>query len=182
MQITQFNIDNGNLLLTIENAAAATLLRLWNDNTYKDFSKAIDLTAKLTGVATENITISLTDIGESVFDGIYFIEVEDPTQIVSAYTFNLTRYKECILEKIIENIQCNDCLEKTKVAITNSHSLLIATEYSLELGFLEDAINNLKALDKYCSNSCKACGNYSNISAIDLFSLNDPNIIDLGDA
>lgn len=182
MQITQFNIDNNTLILTITDASEAFLLRLWNDKTYKDFSKAIDLTSKLTGSNTEIITISLTDIRESNIDGIYFIEVESPEEISVAYTYNFLKYKECILDKIIANIECKDCLDYFDQDTINSHSLLIATEYAIELGYIEIALNNIKALNKYCSNTCKSCGSFSNIIDNTLFSLNDPKIIDLGDA
>tara|TARA_R110000796_G_scaffold236214_1_gene355451 strand:+ start:21018 stop:21566 length:549 start_codon:yes stop_codon:yes gene_type:complete len=182
MQITQFNIDSNTLVLTITNASSAFLLRLWTDKTYKDFSKAIDLTAKLTGSATETITITLADLGETIIDGIYFIEVEDANEVSTAYTSNLIKYKECILDKIIKNIQCKSCLDYFDQDTINAHSLLIATEYSLELGYIEVALNNLKALNKYCSNACQSCGSFSNVIDIDLFSLNDPQIIDLGDA
>jgi hypothetical protein len=179
MQITQFNIDNNTLILTITNASNAFLLRLWTNKTYKDFSKAVDLTSKLTGSATETITISLADLGETVIDGIYFIEVEDANEVSTAYTYNLIKYKECILDKIIKNIQCKDCLDYFDKDTINSHSLLIATEYALELGYIEVALNNLKALSKYCSNTCKSCDSFNNVTDINLFSLNDPEIIDL---
>lgn len=182
MQITQFNIDNNTLVLTIIDAQNASLLRLWNDKTYKDFTKAIDFTAKLNGSSVQVITISLEDIRESVLSGIYFIEVEDSNSVSTAYTYNFIKYKECILEKIIKNIQCKDCLDYFDRDTINAHSLLIATEYSIELGYIEVALNNIKALNKYCSNKCKSCGSFSNITDINLFSLNDPTIIDLGDA
>jgi hypothetical protein len=182
MQITQFNIDSNTLVLTITDASNAFLLRLWTDRTYKDFIKAVDLTAKLTGAATETITITLTDLGETVIDGVYFIEVEDANEVSTAYTYNLIKYKECILNKIIKNIQCKDCLDYFDKDTINSHSLLIATEYALELGYIEVALNNLKALNKYCTKACESCGSFSNVIDIDLFSLNDPAIIDLGDA
>jgi len=175
MQITQFNIVNNTLVLEITDASSASLLRFWNNKTYKDFNLAIDFSSKLTGASTENIVLTLSDINESVIDGIYFIEVEDSDGVSIAYTYSFVKYKECILDKIIKNIKCNDCLDYFDEDTTNAHSLLIATTYALELGFIEVALSNLNALDKYCSNKCKSCNSYSNIVDNSLFSLNDPN-------
>lgn len=173
MEITSFNINNNTLTLEITNADSLVSLYLWDETTYKDFSKGIDLSGKLTGSATENITITLQDINQSTLDGIYFIEAQDTEFSSLKYTYNFTRYKECILDKIVKNIQCRDCMDYLNVNIINSHSLLIATEYALELGYIEVALNNIKVLNKYCSNECSECDSYSNVIDNNLFTITD---------
>ena len=183
MQITSFNIDNNKLILSIEDASNASLLRLWTDVTYKDFTKAIDLTAKLNGAVNQTIEITLLDIRANSIEGIYFVEVEDGTSISTAYTYNLSKYKECILDRIVKNIKCNDCVDYFDQDTINSHSVLIATEYALELGYVESALNNIKVLNKYCNNGCESCDSFSNVVDLGLYLLNDdPQIVDLGTA
>ena len=86
MQITSFEIsaNRTQMNVIITDAASITSLKFWTEVTYKDYSLAIDLTSKLTASATENITITLSDIGLSYFDGVYFLEAEDTDEISSA--------------------------------------------------------------------------------------------------
>jgi hypothetical protein len=77
MEISSIQINDNNTAidLVIADAADVTSLKLWTDKTYKNFSKAIDLTSKLTGSVTENITISLSDIGAPFFVSSKFINI-----------------------------------------------------------------------------------------------------------
>lgn len=166
MTITVFKIsdDRTELELTITDAATITSLNLFTDATFKDYSLAVDLASKLTASATETITITLADIGESEFDGVYFIEAQDPDEISFGVTADLTRYKECILEDVIELALCDSCFAKKSLKLINAQQLLIALESAVELGFFNEAFNIIKALDKFCSNDCKTCGTYKNNS------------------
>lgn len=165
MQITQFNINSQRtqLELTITDAATVSSLYLFINNAYKDYNQAIDLSSKLSGVTEENIIITLQDINSPFFDGLYFIEAEDEDEISSAITSDLTRYKECVLEKLLILSACDDCLKKQSSQVINAHMMIISLEDAVTEGFVNEAFNIQGALDKYCSNSCKSCGGYNNV-------------------
>jgi hypothetical protein len=169
MIITAFNISDNKtqLNLTITDAATVTSLKLWTDKTFKNFNKAIDLNGKLTGSATENITITLANLGIPFFDGIYFIEAEDPNEISLDYAYNLERYKECILDKIMYMENCNDCLKKNNINLINAHSLLVGLNIALEDRYIDEILNLVNALNVYCSNDCSTCGKYKNVETSD---------------
>jgi len=164
MKITSLTIstDRTQLNLTITDATNVSALKLWTDSTYKDYSLAIDLSAKLTGSATENIVITLADLSLSYFDGVYFVEAEDPDEVSIGIVGDLTRYKECILNKVIVLQNCNDCLKEVDVDLLNAHTLLQSLEIAIENGFIDEIITIINALDVFCSNTCKSCGEYQN--------------------
>jgi len=165
MTITNFSISNDRTQfdLTITDAASATSLKLWTVSTYKDYSLAIDLTSKLTGSATEVITISLADISQYYFDGVYFIEVEDVNEIVDSITSDLTRYKECILNKILNVINADGCLAENSAPFVNVQTLLYGLNTAIENSFIDEIIKIVNSLEKYCSNECISCSKYKNI-------------------
>jgi len=165
MQITTFKISQDRLSMNIiiSDAATVTSLKFWTKSTYKDYTQSIDLTTKLTGALTENITVTLSDLGLSYFDGVYFIEAEDPDEITNSITGDLTRYKECILNKVLEYSICEDCLKDKSISLINAQSLLYALETSITQGFINEIVNLTIALDRYCSNTCNSCGEYKNI-------------------
>lgn len=159
MKITEFKIsdDNTKLNLTVTDAASVISLRLWKDTNYKDFSKAIDLSSKLTGSSTEVIVITLSDINEFYFDGVYFIEAEDEDELSLNYTYKLTSFKKCILNKL-NNIVDIDCLIEDNDDLINAHSMLLGLEISLQNGYINEIIEYPKVLRKFCGDECKTCG------------------------
>lgn len=173
MQITNFKINSTRtaINLTIIDALNVSTLKLWTDKTYKDYNLAIDLTSKLTGIAIENITITLSDLNIAYFDGIYFIEAEDNIEISQAIDSDLTRYKECILNKLVEYSICDDCLKNNSISLINAQSLLIGVENAVEQGFINETFNLINSLNKYCSNDCDTCGTYNNIEDNNYYSL-----------
>jgi hypothetical protein len=179
MQITQFEIsaDKTQMDITITDAAAVSVLRLWKDFDYQDFSLAKDLSAKLTGSATESIAITLDDIGEVVFDGVYYLQAEDTDEVSIDVTAELTRYKECILDKIITANLGNKCLTENNTDILNAHSTLFSLAYAIELNFVNETIKLLSMLQIYCSDECKSCGGYNNIDDYSIRVFNDPDIV-----
>lgn len=166
MQITNFIINNTRteLHLTLTNAENATSLVIFKQDTYKDYSKGIDLTILLTGSATENITITLSQLGESYFDGIYIAEVQDIDSVKYGITSDLTKYKECILNKLVVLSLCDNCLKKESTSLINAQGLLNGLNDAVDQGYIEEAVNIIKALDTYCSNECVSCGKYNNSS------------------
>jgi hypothetical protein len=175
MQITDFSIseDRTQLNVVIIDAATISSLKFWTNLTYKDFSLAIDLTSKLTASSTENITITLSDVGLSYFDGVYFLEAEDPDELSSAIESDLTRYKECIVNKLAEFSVCDDCLEKDSNSLLNAHALLTGLEDAIEQGWINEILLFISSLNKYCSNDCITCGKRNNITDTNYYSSND---------
>lgn len=174
MEITTWTIsaDRQTLDLGITSASNASALRLWTPATFKDYSQAVDLTSKLTGAATESITITPLDIGRAYFDGVYFIEVEDTSELVIAVTAELTRYKECMVNRLMEVGVCEDCLKAESVALRNVQGMLRSLEYALELYYLDEVFSIINALDVYCSDTCDSCGRYDNLLNTDYYTLN----------
>jgi len=166
MQITQFQINAARteIDLTITDAATITSLVLFKEDTFKDYTLGVDLSALLTAAATENITITLAAINESAFDGVYYIEAQDPDEIRFGITADLTRYKECILEDTVALALCDSCFEKQSLKLTNAQQLLRGLQDAVDTGFYREAFNLVGALNKFCSNDCKTCGSYSNVS------------------
>lgn len=165
MKITLFEIsqDKTQLNLTIIDAATVTSLKLWTDVTYKSATLAKNLNSKLTGTATQNITISLVDLGLNYFDGVYFIQAETTTEVSTKAVGELTRYKECILNKIVQIINSTTCLVTSDNAILNAQTLLYALETSISNSFIDEIFSIITVLKKYCSNDCKSCGDYKNV-------------------
>jgi len=179
MQITNFTINAAKteIDVTITDAATITLLRLWKNFDYKDFSLAIDLSAKLTASATEVLTITLADIGETCFDGVFYLQADDPDEISIDVTADLTRFKECILEKTIIANLSNRCLVEYNKEQINAHSILTELSYAVTLKFIDEIVVLLDAINIYCSDECKSCGGYENLDDYEYRVLNDPNFI-----
>lgn len=163
--------------VTITDAATITLLRLWKNFDYKDFSLAIDLSAKLTGSATEVLTITLADIGEVAFDGVYYLQADDPDEISIDVTADLTRFKECIVERVVDKNLGNKCLVEINKETINAHSILVNLAYAIELSFVDEIVVLLDAINIYCSDECKSCGGYNNLEDYEYRVFNDPNFI-----
>lgn len=165
MEITSFKLtsDKTALELVLANATNAVTLSLWTNKTYKVNGLEIDLSAKLNGAASQTITITPEDIGLTEFDGVYFIDVIDDTETICAIASELTRYKECILDKILSYTGCDSCLELNYPSVLNAQASLSALQIAIELALPQEILNTIFSLDKFCSNDCKGCGQYKNI-------------------
>jgi hypothetical protein len=162
MNITSFKIsqDKSTLELELVDAGAATSLKLWTNKTYKTEGLEIDLSAKL---GTNSITITLEDLGISYFDGVYFIEITNPSETVCGIAAELTKYKECVIEEVLANTECSDCKEQAKPSILNKHTLLRTLELALELAQPQKILNIVFALDRLCNNDCNGCSKYKEL-------------------
>lgn len=164
MKISSLTIstDRTKIDLTITDAATVSSLTLWTDVTYKDYSLGINLSSKLNGTVTQNITITLANLALSYFDGVYFVEATDPDEISIEVVADLTRYKECILTKVLNIAQCDECLKVINTSILNLYVLLASLEIAVKEGFIDEIILTVEALNKFCSDNCKSCGDYKN--------------------
>jgi hypothetical protein len=169
-------IDNGDkLAIDVETTEGfnITSILLWNMDTFKDYSLAINLGYKLEQVNNKEIFIvSATELGILKFEDIYFIEIESNAPSEECYnclipalgiTYNLLPYYECMLNNLInsEINNCKNCENFTNKDLLITINLLIdSVKKSIELGFYLQAIANVNKLKKLCSlNQCTNCGN-----------------------
>jgi len=174
MTITSFKVaaDRSNLTLNLSEASAATNIYIWSDKTYKYENKKLDFSDKLNAAATQSITITLEEMGIAYFDGVYFVEVLDPSKVCSKVAADLTRYKECIVNKIQKQQGCIPCGELIDSELLNAHVSLSALEIAIEQGFIQEILTILLLLNKFCTNTCSNCGQYKNITSNNYFTFN----------
>lgn len=166
INVTKFLVAND--LLTIDLDVNVTIgetvtqLLLWTDETYKDPSSSVDLSALLAGTSeVESITITASDAGVTSFSGIYFLQIttSEPEAAVVA-TVNLTQYYT-IQAKLIANVDlsCLNCNTNFQNALLFD-LYLEATKNSLILGRYQDAISNLsKLIITVETSDCDSCKN-----------------------
>ncbi len=144
--ITEFYIENNTLRIKAEPTFPAIWYEfglLWYHNTYKDLTESIDIELFVIQNSTEGITITAADLGLTVLNGIFYIQlfdnyVEDFDPLVTplnnnhglAVATNLGLvYKAFLdlLEKEITNFDCNceQCLSSTNL-LTKIEAIKIA--------------------------------------------------------
>ncbi len=175
--ITSFKVssDKSNLLLELTDASTATNLYIWTDKTYKKLNDRIDLSDKLNGSASQSITISLAELNLTEFDGLYFIELVLPSETHAAIAEELTKYEECLIKKANSLSSSNKCFDENRTELINIHTILYSLRASIKHGFIQEMLNQLKALQKFCDNKCQNCGKYKNIVSNDYFTFNINN-------
>lgn len=166
--------SNLNVNISTENTYLITDIKLWTEDTYKDYSKAKSLNFKLEQVNNKEIFIvNANEIGLGSFNGIYFLEIvsnepEDdecdncPNPIL-VVTTNLNQYYRCMSELVLKANICTDNLFSKEVCDDNSvnkaltiNLFIDAVEQCLELGQFAEAINMMKSIKKLC-NKCSTC-------------------------
>lgn len=128
--------------------------KLWNQNTFKNYSEAIDLDSYLEGVnESEIFTVNADDIGVTTFKGIWFLELEtdyeepEPcsncSNTIIAVAVNLNDFKQYILDLILNLNVCDDIFKCNGDLINKIINLQIILEgicTSLSYGYYEEAI------------------------------------------
>jgi|TARA_R110002050_G_scaffold87115_3_gene184752 hypothetical protein len=152
ISVTKFMVTNDlsiiDLDVEINAGQTVTELLLWDQDSYRDPSLAVDLTSLISGTGnTESIEITKDNAGESKFNGMYFLQIttSDDEAVVVA-TFNLTQYYT-VQAKLIANIDlsCLNCNANFQNALLFD-MYLEATKQALLIGRYQDAINNLSNL------------------------------------
>lgn len=164
INVTKFLVSNDlksiELDLSITPGQIVTELLLWDDLTYKDPTKSIDLTALLDGTTeNESIVITASDAGLTSFDGIYIAQIQtsEPEAFIIA-TANFTQYY-IVQAKLVANIDlsCLNCNQNFQNALLFD-MYLEAMKNSLLLGRFRDAIDNLGKLKIVSEDSdCSGC-------------------------
>lgn len=149
-----------NLDVEVTAGQTVTELLLWDQDTYRDPSKSINLSSLIVGANnTEVIEITAADAGLAQFDGMYFLQIttSEPEAAIVA-TFNLTQYY-IIQAKLIANIDlsCLSCNGNFQNSLLFD-MYLEATKQALCLGRFQDAIDHLsKLIITVDTSDCETC-------------------------
>ena len=158
----QISSDRKTLTVDIitDSGAVFNIVNLWTEDTFKDSVKAIDLSSKLSGSNnTESFTITSSDLGIDVFDGLYFIEFGDDNDLLKLGSVaELTTYKKCLLY----GEGCNSS-EFNKLIYINA--ILNSLQSAIISGYNGEAIEFINTLKKFCT-TCSDCGNLNSILSI----------------
>lgn len=166
-----------------------TSVNLWTQDTFKDYTKAINLSYKLEQVNNKEIfIISTQDAQVSNFSGIYFIEFETDAPVEDCSTcpnpllgivYNLTSHYRCLTNLLTSLDNCTSCGNSyithpdADKAMTIS-LMLEAINYALEVGNYTEAINILPKLKKLC-NTLDCCRDIRTITNYNSGCLNCQN-------
>lgn len=174
MKIESFkpNEDASGLILELTDVSLNTSIKIWTDETYKDYDVAIDLSHLLNTDINQTIYITTDDLLVPYLNGAYFVEVEDDIELRTSITESTIKYEECILNELSTMSLCDDCLNNQSHSLINAYALLTGFRYAIDKGFIEEARNIRQALDKYCSNDCKTCGKYNHIKNSNYYDYN----------
>jgi hypothetical protein len=185
--INNFSITNSGSSLAIDVETTVghniTSMLLWNMDSFKDYSLAINLGHKLEQINHKEIfVLTAAELGILKFEDIYFLEIESdaPTPECNTcllpalgITYSLLPYYACMLEYLLEsdNTDCSTCTDLTsKNLLVTLNLLLDSVERSIEIGFYLQAIANVKKLKKLCSIrecigckqiQCNSCGQFN---------------------
>jgi hypothetical protein len=158
------NAPSGNLIQTV---------KLWTQDTFKDYSQALDFTSKLEQISnTESFTITASEIGVTTLDGIYFIELVDDSepgeclgcdQAVMGVATDFARFQFCLSEFLCKlQYGCVGCDAELHKALT-MNMYIDGLRNMLQLGNWTTAISFWKNLNRACSSTCVECCNLSAI-------------------
>jgi len=166
--VKTFSVSNDMLTISVDIEVGAgqvvSEFLLWTEDTYKDPAKAINLSSLLSGtVNTETFTISASDAGLTIFDGLYFVQItsDDPLTVLVA-TAALTQYY-VIQAALIANVDlsCLNCNENLNNALL--FDLYIeGLKSALIVGRFQDAIlfrSKIQILNT--SAECDSCNEIS---------------------
>lgn len=173
VQINIFKVNHNrtqlDIKLTTSTGNTIQSVKLWTQDTFKDYSQALDFTSKLSQTGNiETFTISANEINETILTGIYFIEVTDDSSPSECSTCNNTemgvatdfaRFQYCILAILCKlEEQCIGCNNELHKALTMK-LYIEGMRNSLMLGNFTTAITFWKNLNRSCKSKCVECNN-----------------------
>lgn len=200
INILRIPSDRKTINISVETSVGNTIdsAILWTDSTFKDYTKAIDLSSKLEGINNKEVfSIEIGDTNETdSFDGIYFIEFT-ATNVVSVgnsctnnndfialgVVANLGYFQECLLEDILKvNYNTEDILNSNEInKLINTKVLIDGLSVAIKFGYYSEAIDLLNGLRKICKNNsqCISCNSLTTpiFSSGLNFGILDDNII-----
>lgn len=174
--IKNFEILNDGQQLAIDvetiTGSIITSIKLWDIDSFKDYSLSIDLNYKLEQINNKEVfIITATELNIVSFTDIWFIEIESNYEGVDGcvncqdpalgITYNLQPYYKCMLNYLLELEKATNCNSNNIYSnnLTITVNLLIdSIEKSLDIGYYLQAIEMLNNLKKLCNISkCKNC-------------------------
>lgn len=186
IQINTFKIDETglNLLLDVTSNEGSNIesILIWNDRTFKEYEKAVDMSFNIVGEDNnEAFSMSAEDFDVTKFTGIWFVEIrsnervsiEDAseTNVALGITANLLPYWECVLDNVLLTDfegctptleeDCEDCVER----LFYVNTLVESVSRAIQAGFYNEAIEIIKTLDDICE-VCSDCPDYEDTSLI----------------
>ena len=180
INILQIPSDRKTINISVETSVGNTIdsAKLWTDSTFKDYTKAIDISNKLEGINNKEVfSIEIGDTNETdSFDGIYFIEftatnivsvgntcTDCDSLIVLGVVANLGYFQECLLENILKvNYNTEDVLNSNEInKLINTNVLIDGLSIAIKFGYYSEAIDLLNGLRKICKDTsqCVSCNN-----------------------
>lgn len=180
--INNFTINNTetaiNVSVTTDIGETISSALVWTDETFKDYSQAIDVSDLLSQTSNmESFSIPATTLGEVKLTGIYFIEFETTAEEDDscagcnnpvAIAASLNCYQDCLLNKVLKHNICDPCsCDNIECDIINTGMILDGLIRALQFGYYGEAIDLLASLKKLCNscndgceecNSCTDCG------------------------
>lgn len=162
IDIFEINSEKTKIEITITDASDVSSIYLFDNISYKDYNKALDLTDKATGDSTINFTLDISDLANNKLETVYYLEVKDTSgKLEEGLLLNIDNYHKCIINKQLQSNGCSECLDVFNSALVNSFNTLQVILMSYELGYIEELFIAAKNLDNYCT-KCKDCGDYLN--------------------
>jgi hypothetical protein len=176
VKINNFEIlnDGQQLAIDVETAEGSliTSIQLWNNLTFKDYSKSFNLTYKLEQINNKEVfLVNAEELNIKSFDDIWFTEItsnyvssqpcttcQDPALGI---TYNLQPYYKCMLNYLLN---FNKSVKTTSINTYDSNLVVVVNllidgiQKSIEVGYYTQAIEMLNDLKKICNISkCKNC-------------------------
>lgn len=160
--------------LTTDSGQTFDTVNLWTELTYKDYTQAVDLSAKLASATnTESFTITASDLNITQFDGLYFLEFGDTlSQLQLGAVAELTTYKKCLLDTTLEILSsdvdivkgegCNNADFNKLIYV---HATLNALQSAMISGYYGETLDLIATLKKFCV-ACPDCPNLSSILSL----------------
>lgn len=177
LQIDEF-AEKINVDVNTTSGNKITKVYVWSSDTFKDYSKAIDLSSLIDGSDnTESFSIFAQEhLGVEKIVGLWFVEFESDEEIIPdncidnsntglGVVANLIPYHECVLNKLlaIEVDDCkpviNDGCDECSGNIYYINTLVTTLKDAIQFGYYEEAIRIIKTLDDLCD-VCHTCPGY----------------------
>lgn len=165
--ITKFQVSIDRKTITLEIAKevgdAVTSFTIADQEDYLN-NLSVDLVSRIVELNADNtVIITALEMGVSILDGIYFLELEGTgiTGILKSVTANISQYFYCINDLLaVANTDCVDCNNGLRNVIT-ADLFLEGMKAALYLGRYTEAINHFYQLNKLCINRCDSCSSVS---------------------
>lgn len=188
--INKLRIDDTLKNIEVDVKAGATSARftnvfVWDHLTFRDYTKAKDVSSLLTKTSdTETFVISAEMLEVERIDKVYFVEFrtdENPTPLdngliqnqILGVVANLYQYHECLLDKSLSvdvtkcgksDPNCYECQDSI-ASFNLLSSLMQALDAGIQTSLFEGVVKIVNDIEKLCI-GCDGCPDYEETKAI----------------